>query len=283
MNFALTNTGGLPPITRFDAYAAAVFALPTLSEAEEMSLAREVKENSNKEAAWKLSMAFLRLPVKIAREHAGYGVPLEDLAQEGNIGLLKAIRRFDPDRGARLAVVAAIWIKAEIRAYIIKNWRIVKTITTKKMRHLFFSFRKYRNELEGLGHTGTEMQRLLAEKIGCNLSELSDIEARLSGEVVLDDALDIADGHNLVAIEVESDDGFSNTKIGQLSSIDQEALIKNAVSALPERVQRVILARRMESPPVTLSALANELKVSVGRVHQLEQRGLALMKKQLFA
>lgn len=284
MSLALTSTLYLPPLSKFEAYAAAVFALPVLSETEEMDLAKEVQLNQNQGAAWKLATSFLRLPVKIAREHVGYGLPLEDLAQEGNLGLLKAIKKFDPSRGVRLSVIASVWIKSEIRAYILKNWRMVKTITTQKMRHLFFTFKKQRQVLESAGHSGIELRKMLAKKLDCTQDELRDIEARLLGEESWDA---IMDGQTRSSDFLKLENGASSfTDIYDLNSVDgrEEENDKNvkrlalALESLPERTRTVIELRHLQEPPETLEALSKRFNVSVGRIHQIESQGLVLLK-----
>jgi RNA polymerase sigma-32 factor len=275
MNTLVLRPQALPPITQFEAYARAVNLLPMLSEEEETRLAIDVQKNQNREAALQLICSHLRLPVKVARQHRGYGLPLDDLTQEGNIGLMKAVKKFDPTRGARLVTVALAWIRAEIRAYILKNWRMVKVATTKKLRHLFFTFRHEKQRLEQAGHRGGELDRLLADKLNVSLSELADIQMRLTSEIPLDAPL-----HD------RQDDGVPLMLVDTLSAPteasadeDTHVVIHSGLAQLPERTRRVLEARYFEEPPVTLSVLAKELGISVGRVAQIETQGLSRMKQ----
>ena len=278
MSALVLRPNSLPPITQFDAYASAVNQLPVLSEVDERRLAEEFQRTQNRDAALQLIVSHLRLPVKVARQHRGYGLPLEDLTQEGNIGLMKAVKKFDPSRGARLVTVALAWIRAEIRAYILKNWRLVKVATTKKLRHLFFTFRHEKQQLEQAGHRGADLDRLLAEKLNVSLFELSDIQARLSSEISLD-----APTHSSSMLSFDSSDNLVDT----LRSVEDEtaeqeethAIVHSGLASLPTRTRRVLEGRYFEDPPMTLAMLARELGVSVGRVAQIETQGLVKLKQ----
>src|ERR1700710_1770385 len=160
-----------------DAYISAVNRLPMLTHDEEMSLARNLREKNDLGAAQKMVLSHLRLVVSIARGYLGYGLPHADLIQEGNIGLMKAVKRFDPDRGVRLVSFAIHWIKAEIHEYILRNWRLVKVATTKAQRKLFFNLRRMKKNLSWLSHEET---LAIAKDLGVTTSEVTEMEQRLS-------------------------------------------------------------------------------------------------------
>src|SRR5512141_1419104 len=189
-NLGLGFTGNLGNI---DAYISAVNRLPMLSHAEEISLAKRLQENNDLAAAQELVLSHLRLVVSIARGYLGYGLPHADLIQEGNIGLMKAVKRFDPDRGVRLVSFAMHWIKAEIHEYILKNWRLVKIATTKAQRKLFFNLRSMKQSFATLG---PDEVAAVAKKLGVKPEEVVEMETRMTGgDIALEPTTDDDEDH----------------------------------------------------------------------------------------
>jgi RNA polymerase sigma-32 factor len=269
----------LPPVSEVQAYSRAVQTLDMLSASEELALALRVSEHNDAEAAWILAQAHLRLPVKVARDHRGYGLPAEDLIQEGNMGLLKAIKKFNPLRGVRLSVVALYWIQASVRAYIMKNWRMVKIATTKTLRKLFFSYKEARSSYQNIGHHGSDLDRLVADKLNVKPEDLRDFEMRLLNEVSLDQPLLSHDDSSLTLGDTLVDHRPDFTLA--LDDSRHEETIHIALATLPERTQKILNARYFNDPPVSLQTLSNELSITVGRVHQIEKQGLTALKRAL--
>lgn len=270
----------IPPITQFDAYTKTVNQLPILDEDTEKKLALDVFENNDTNAARVLATSHLRLPVKVAYEHKGYGIPLEDLVQEGNIGLLKAIRKFDPHMNVRLSVLALAWIRAEIRSYILKNWKNVRIATNKKLRHLFFTFRKEKQILENAGISGMEINKLLSNKLGISEKDLMDFENRITSEISIDAPLrEQSENKNLTLADTLP---CPNNNIEQLidqnnKSILQEKL-NEAIFSLPERTRKILIERRINEPHKSLQEISKEMGISVGRVHQIEEQAMKQLK-----
>lgn len=263
-------TCSLPPISKFDAYAASVFALPILTEEEELALAVDVRDNGSQDSAWKLAMAFLRVPVKFARDYKGYGLPMEDMVQEGNIGLLKAIKRFDPSRGVRLSVVASIWVKAEIQAYVLKNWKMLKIATNKTFKKLFFSFRSERQKLENAGYVGFELNEMLAKKLNCSEGDLLGIEMRMTSDISIDEGMECGDKEILM---------LSSNELENESESREELL--DSLSVLSKSEKIVIEKRFLSDEPETLDVVAVSMNLSPGRVHQIEKEALKKLKIKL--
>lgn len=271
MNELSLRTNFLPPITKFGSYAAAVKRIPELSEEEEKELASQFIEKKDNNAAFKLILSHLRLPVLIARKHLGYGLPIEDLVQEGNIGLMKAVKKYDPTRGVRLSTVAFHWIRAEIRAYILKNWRMVKVATTEKLRHLFFKTRQERQHLENIGFSGKELDIALAKKLNVSLADLDDIQLRLEQDVSIDASIN-GDGITLgETLCIPMDENYQTE-----SNI---SIVNSCLEHLPTRTRKILTSRYLQENPATLSELAKDMNLSVGRIAQIESQGLSKIKK----
>lgn len=261
----IVKTFKLPLVSQTDAYIRYVYSIPFLDEKEEFNLGQNVKKFNDSQSALKLIAHHLRLSVKVAKKHSGYGLPIEDLIQEGNIGLMKAVKKFDPDKNVRLATLALIWIQSEIRAYILKNWRMVKVATTKKFIHLFFSFRQLKNNLEGMGFSGESLYLNLAEKLNIKREELYDIENRFIQESSIEDEYDF----KLIELSVEE-------------SIINQQNIKNlyyAINDLNERDKEIIQLRFFEDWSV--NNIAKKFNISNGRVTQIINENLQLLKKRL--
>lgn len=257
---------------------------PMLEEDDERALARRLRDYGDLDAARKLVMSHLRLVVSIARGYLGYGLPLSDLIQEGNIGLMKAVRHFDPEVGGRLAAFAVHWIKAEIHDYVIRNWRMVKVATTKAQRKLFFNLRQSKKHLGWL----TEKEKSeVAEDLGVNVSDVSEMESRLSGQDIgfdleSDDSVSAPTAAPAAYLEDEQSDFAQNYEQNDYRSYELKRL-KQALDELDERSRYIIKRRWLDENKATLQELSSELKVSLERVRQIEAAALKKVKQLLLA
>ena len=271
----------LPPVSSLEAYVSAVNAVPMLTSEQEVELGRRLRDQSDLTAASSLVLSHLRLVVSVARNYLGYGLPQADLVQEGNIGLMKAVKRFDPERGVRLASFAIHWIKAEIHEYILRNWRMVKIATTKAQRKLFFNLRSMKATSAAL--TPKEIAQV-ADTLNVKQSDVIEMEQRLQGgDVSLDPTTD--DGEESVspiAYLADTSEGPAETYArDQYESIKSHGLAA-ALESLDDRSRRIIQARWLaESEPRTLHELADEFGVSAERIRQIEAKAMQKMKKQL--
>ncbi|HJR74019.1 MAG TPA: RNA polymerase sigma factor RpoH [Luteimonas sp.] len=267
-----------------DAYIGAVHQIPVLTVEEEQALAQRFREEDDLEAARELVMSHLRFVVHVARGYNGYGLPLGDLIQEGNIGLMKAVKRFDPDVGVRLVSFAVHWIRAEMHEFILKNWRIVKVATTKAQRKLFFNLRKSKTRL---GWLNAEEVRAVAQDLNVSEREVMEMESRLSGrDVGFDMSSDEDDDHAppapaayLMANEEDPSQAYERTD----SEDHQLELLREGLSRLDQRSRDIIRRRWLDADSkVTLQELADEYGVSAERIRQVEANALKKMKA-LFA
>ena len=265
-----------------ETYIATVNRFPLLTAEEESRLARRLRDENDIDAARALVVSHLRVVVAIARGYLGYGLPHADLIQEGNIGLMKAVKRFDPERNVRLVSFAIHWIKAEMHEFILKNWRLVKIATTKAQRKLFFNLRSMK---KGLGPLSQEAVEDMARQLRVKPEEVREMEMRLSGQDI--------------ALEANDDDEDSYAPIAYLSDPDKEPSLlleseeterdgaqglKAALASLDERSRRIIEARWLrEKNPATLHDLATEFKVSAERIRQVEAKAMQKMKGLLAA
>lgn len=262
----------------------AIKAFPLLSAEEEHDLATRLKNNNDLEAAQMLIVSHLRLVVSIARGYMGYGLPQADLIQEGNIGLMKAVKRFDPDRGVRLVSFAMHWIKAEINEFIVRNWRLVKTATTKAQRKLFFNLRSMKN-----GHDSLHPDEVqyIARELNVKPEEVREMEYRLNGhEISLDAQLDDDGDESFSPIAYLEDESpepsefLENQQSEQLQSIG----LSKALASLDERSRRILEARWLtENATLTLHDLAAEFNVSAERIRQIEQKAMQKVKTLMLA
>lgn len=283
----MTTALTLPSIASldsYDQYMRTIKTFPMLSAEEEYEYATRLKTLNDLEAAQKLIVSHLRLVAKIARGYMGYGLPQNDLIQEGNIGLMKAVKRFDPDHGVRLVSFAIHWIKAEIHEYVIRNWRLVKTATTKAQRKLFFNLRSLKTSSSTLN---PEEINGIAAKLNVKPEEVMEMEYRLNGqEISLDTPLDI-DGeetYNPIAyLEAESL-GPSDYLEQEQDEYLQSSALNNALASLDDRSRRIITARWLnEKDNLTLHDLASEFGVSAERIRQIEQKAMQNVKKAMLA
>lgn len=283
----MTATMALPVLSNassLEHYIQTVNSIPMLSQEEETELAERLQRDSDLSAARQLVMSHLRVVVTIARGYAGYGLPQADLIQEGNIGLMKAVKRFEPNRGVRLFSFAVHWIKAEIHEFILKNWRLVKVATTKSQRKLFFNLRSLKSSFNSLTH---KEAKDIAEQLGVKPEEVLEMEMRMSGQdVALEGTYD--DGEDTYApIDwLADEDNEPSRKIERLA-IDhmQGDGLELALSSLDERSRRIVEARWLadDGEGKTLHDLAAEFGVSAERIRQIEVKALQKMKSALQA
>ncbi len=264
-----------------DQYIQAVNRLPMLSEGEESALARRYRDDGDLEAARKLVMSHLRLVVAIARGYLGYGLPHADLIQEGNVGLMKAVKRFDPERGVRLVSFAIHWIKAEIHEFILKNWRLVKVATTKAQRKLFFNLRGMKSSSNTLRPDEVEA---VALQLNVKPEEVVEMETRLGGQDVplesngADDEDRFAPIAYLPDPHAEPSEALATAQMARL----QDEGLRAAIAGLDERSRRIIERRWLsEDDSATLHELADEYGVSAERIRQIEAKAMKKMREQL--
>jgi RNA polymerase sigma-32 factor len=275
MNRAMT----LPvPVGSLESYVQAVNRFPILSPEQELSLARKLRDESDVDAARELVLSHLRVVVAIARGYMGYGLPHGDLIQEGNIGLMKAVKRFDPERGVRLVSFAVHWIRAEIHEFVLRNWRMVKIATTKAQRKLFFNLRSMKPTLDPL--TRAEI-RSMASQLKVKPEEVAEMEMRLAGrEIALEPSTD-DDDESYAPIAYLADHSPEPSEV--VEAREQETLkargLEGALANLDARSRRIIETRWLrEKDRATLHELAAEFKVSAERIRQIEAKALQRMK-----
>ncbi len=287
----------VPSLGNLDAYIRAVQAIPMLEADEEQALARRLRDEQDVQAAGRLVLSHLRLVVSISRQYMGYGLPQGDLIQEGNVGLMKAVKRYDPDQGVRLVSYAMHWIKAEIHEYVLKNWRTVKVATTKAQRKLFFNLRslkhQFKNEADNahVGRAGlseAEIQRV-ARELNVRPEDVIEMETRLAGGDVALEAPTDDDGDSPVApLAYLADEGSEPTRVIESRRRDWLASqgIVNALDALDDRSRRIVEERWLKvnddgSGGMTLHELAADYGVSAERIRQIEVAAMKKMRKAL--
>jgi RNA polymerase sigma-32 factor len=262
-------------------YIQTVNRFPLLTQEEETAYARRYIEHDDLEAARRLVLSHLRVVVAIARGYLGYGLPQADLIQEGNIGLMKAVKRFDPERGVRLVSFAMHWIRAEIHEFILRNWRIVKIATTKAQRKLFFNLRSLR---QGLGTLGDEEVTAMAKQLGVKKQEVIEMETRLGGQDISLEPVGEDSDEGLSPIAYLRDPAAEPSKL--LEDEESESLrkrgLQSALASLDPRSRRIIEARWLrEKDAATLHELAAEFGVSAERIRQIEQKALTRMRSTM--
>ena len=291
----------VPPLGNLDAYISAVNRLPLLTHEEEQTYARQLRDHNDVDAAGRLVMSHLRLVVSIARQYLGYGLPHGDLIQEGNVGLMKAVKRFDPDQGVRLVSYAMHWIKAEIHEYILKNWRMVKVATTKAQRKLFFNLRSMKQGFKAdaaAADAATHRDTLsdheidsVAAQLNVKREEVIEMETRMSGGDVLLDPSPGDDGEEAYGpIAWLADARHEPTAVIEATQRDLLASegISEALEALDPRSRRIVAERWLKvnddgSGGMTLHELAAEYGVSAERIRQIEVAAMKKMRKALEA
>ena len=278
---SLQPIGILAPGANLNAYVQAVSSFSILTVEEEQELARDLVTNGNLDAARKLVMAHLRFVVHIARSYNGYGLPLGDLVQEGNVGLMKAVKRFDPDKGVRLVSFAVHWIKAEIHEFILKNWRIVKIATTKAQRKLFFNLRGAKKRLAWLSN---DEAHAVAADLGVDVKQVREMEGRLASYDAGFDAGEDDEDDGYVAPAHYLEDNRYDPAVRLEESNWEESNVnglEKAMEKLDDR-SRVILQRRwLNDDKATLHDLAAEYGVSAERIRQLEKNAMNKVKTMM--
>ena len=275
------NTMSLPILSAtgsLETYIQAVNRFPLLTQAQETEYARRLRDTGDLDAARHLVLSHLRLVVSIARNYIGYGLPQADLIQEGNIGLMKAVKRFDPERGVRLVSFAMHWIRAEIHEFVLRNWRLVKIATTKAQRKLFFNLRSMKQEL---GTLGAEEVKRIARELGVKPEEVVEMETRLGGQdLALEPAGDDEREQFAPISYLAADHATPDVvlEVEQTARLRSEGLEK-ALTSLDPRSRRIIEARWLtENAAATLHDLATEFGVSAERIRQIEAKALEKMK-----
>ena len=291
----------VPSLGNLDAYVTAVNRLPMLTHEQELDYARKLRERGDVQAAGRLVLSHLRLVVSISRQYLGYGLPQGDLIQEGNVGLMKAVKRFDPEQGVRLVSYAMHWIKAEIHEYILKNWRMVKVATTKAQRKLFFNLRSMKQRFKSDDaaadldtHRNTlspEQVQTMARELNVKPEEVLEMETRMSGGDVLLDPSPSDEGEEAYGPIAYLTDS-SHEPIAMIEAHQRDVLatdgITAALNSLDERSRRIVEERWLKvnddgSGGLTLHDLAAEYGVSAERIRQIEVAAMKKMKKALAA
>ena len=288
----------VPALGDLNAYISAAQRMPMLTAEEERSSARAVQAEGDINAAGRLVLSHLRLVIAISRQYLGYGLPHADLIQEGNIGLMKAVKRFDPEQGVRLVSYAMHWIKAEIHEYILKNWRMVKVATTKAQRKLFFNLRSMKNALQDADEDGMHRSALnsaqveeMAQRLSVKPEEVREMELRMQGgDVVLDPSPSDDGEENFAPIAWLADEAQEPTTV--LEARQREAQsdggVQTALAQLDARSRRIVQARWLDvqddgSGGATLHELAAEYGVSAERIRQIEAQAMKKMKQHLLS
>jgi len=274
----------IPPVGNIDAYISAVHRVPMLTAESEVSLARRLQNDGDLDAARQPVLSHLRLVVSIARQYMGYGLTHADLIQEGNIGLMKAVKRFDPDRGVRLVSFAMHWIKAEIHEYILKNWRLVKVATTKAQRKLFFNLRSMKRDTHTLS---PEAAQAIARDLNVRVQDVIEMETRMGGGDIALEPTDDGGDDDYAPIAYLRATHSEPTQVLEDRAFDllQGEGLLEALESLDARSRRIIEARWLrdedDGGTLTLHELADEFGVSAERIRQIEAKALKTMKNAL--
>jgi len=279
LDLSLSTLGS---IDSYDRYMQSIRAIPSLTAEEEMNLGMRLKKSNDLEAAKTLILSHLKLVAKVARGYSGYGLPQSDLVQEGNIGLMKAVKRFDPERGVRLVSFAIYWIKAEIQEYIVKNWRLVKTATTKAQRKLFFNLRSMKKTLQPLK---SDEINSIAKELNVKPEDVREMEYRFNGnEISLDYGSEESEDDVYRPIAYLKDETPEPSEQMEIDQAENNSLssLKKALLSLDER-SRLILEERWlkDKEASTLHELADKLGVSAERIRQIEQSAMKKIKSLL--
>ncbi|HEY5862507.1 MAG TPA: RNA polymerase sigma factor RpoH [Casimicrobiaceae bacterium] len=263
-----------------DHYIQAVNRFPLLTAEQELALGRRLKEENDLGAARELVLSHLRLVVAVSRNYMGYGLPQADLIQEGNVGLMKAVRRFDPERGVRLVSFALHWIRAEMHEYILRNWRLVKLATTKAQRKLFFNLRSMKGSTAALTHAQADD---IAKALNVKREEVLEMETRISGgDVSLDPTPGDEDAVGPIAFLTDSEDEPAQILEREETARNRSVGLQRAMAKLDDRSRRIIEARWLkEVDPATLQELADEYGVSAERIRQIESKAIKTMRSQM--
>ena len=273
------------PVGSFDAYVDTVSRIPVLSREDEQALALRFHADGDIDAARQLVLSHLRFVLHIARGYAGYGLPMGDLVQEGNVGLMKAVKRFDPAVGVRLVSFAVHWIRAEIHEYVLRNWRLVKVATTKAQRKLFFNLRKLKKNLGWLSAAETTA---IARDLGVSEQDVTEMERRLSSRDVSYDPSPDADDEDSTAYSpaayLPAPDSDPAVAIESAEwDDDVSERVSHAMTQLDERSRAIMRARWVDEPKATLHELADQYGVSAERIRQIEANAIKKLQKLVVA
>ena len=269
------------PVGSLDAYIQAVGSVPVLSKEDEQALAIRFREENDLDAARELVLAHLRFVVHIAKGYTGYGLPLSDLIQEGNVGLMKAVKRFDPGYDVRLVSFAVHWIRAEIHEFVLRNWRIVKVATTKAQRKLFFNLRKAKKNLAWL--TFDETQAVAAD-LGVSPEEVTEMEKRLHArDAIFDPAPDADDERSFTPAAYLPSPDSDPAKLVETADFnnDASARMAAAIRTLDDRSRHIIESRWLSDSKMTLHELADEYGISAERVRQVEANAIKKLRSAM--
>jgi len=281
MNKALAAVAMSVPQGNIESYITAIHSVPVLSAEQEQQLAYRFKNENDLDAVRELILSHLRFVVHIARSYSGYGLPQADLIQEGNVGLMKAVKRFDPDVGVRLISFAVHWIKAEIHEFVLKNWRIVKVATTKAQRKLFFNLRGAKKSLNWLSN---DEIKAVADDLGVSEIEVRRMESRLNSRDTAFDLPNDADEESSFApaayLESANSDPADTLEQEDWQAHNQQKLL-TAMQSLDERSQAILAARWLSEEKATLQELAEEYQVSAERIRQLEKNAMNKLKASM--
>jgi RNA polymerase sigma-32 factor len=281
----MAPTAALPTLTAepgFTHYVEEIRGFPMLERQEEYMLAKRWREHGDRGAAHKLVTSHLRLVTKIARDYRGYGLPISEVISEGNVGLMQAVKRFEPEKGFRLATYAMWWIKAAIQEYILRSWSLVKMGTTANQKKLFFNLRKAKSKISALeeGDLRPDQVKLIAKRLGVTEQDVVDMNRRLGGDVSLNAPIrengDSGEWQDWLVDDVSDQE----TRLAESEESDnRRKALGDALSVLNDRERRIFEARRLADDPITLEDLAAEFGVSRERVRQIEVRAFEKVQR----
>ena len=271
--------------TGMSRYLDEIRKFPMLEPDEEYMLAKRYLEHDDRDAAHKLVTSHLRLVAKIAMGYRGYGLPIGEVISEGNVGLMQAVKKFDPERGFRLATYAMWWIKASIQEYVLRSWSLVKMGTTANQKRLFFNLRKAKSRIQALddGDLRPDQVKQIATQLGVSEEEVTSMNRRLGGDASLNAPIKAAEGESGEWQDwlVDESENAEQTLIKQDELEARREMLKDAMDVLNDREKRIFLARRLEEDPLTLETLSEEFGISRERVRQIEVRAFEKVQKAM--
>tara|TARA_B110001454_G_scaffold219047_1_gene249508 strand:+ start:219 stop:1106 length:888 start_codon:yes stop_codon:yes gene_type:complete len=274
----LSNEGSLSH------YLQQIKKFPMLTQKQEVSLANKLIKDGDTKAAHTLVTSHLRLVARIAMGYRGYGLPITELISEGNIGLMQAVKKFDPDKGFRLATYAMWWIRAAIQEYVLKSWSLVKIGTTAAQKKLFFNLKKVKNQLNDYsdGNLKPHQVKEISDRLNVSEKEVTDMEGRLSGKDYSLNAIVSADGNEEWQEWLVDEDADHEIKIAEKEEVTKrKALLSKAINVLNEREQNIIRVRKLSETPKTLEELSKEYKISRERIRQIEERAFEKLQLEM--
>ncbi len=273
--------------TGLSRYMEEIRRFPMLEPDQEYMLAKRYQEHEDRDAAHQLVTSHLRLVAKIAMGYRGYGLPIGEVVSEGNVGLMQAVKKFDPDKGFRLATYAMWWIKAAIQEYVLRSWSLVKMGTTANQKRLFFNLRKAKSRIQALdeGDLKPDQVKQIATQLGVSEEEVVSMNRRLGGDASLNAPIKATEGESGEWQDwlVDENDNAEEVMIRQDELETRREMLKEALDVLNEREKRVFLARRLEENPITLEDLSQEFNISRERVRQIEVRAFEKVQKAMRA